>query len=145
MSTEQELHEGKIVAISAQTVHVEILLTEACQQCKSKNSCMAFNTQERIVDVVCSNPQDFQVGEVVDVKMDTVVGFKAVMYAYVLPMVLLLIVMVIGSQFLEHQLWIAFWVFVAVAFYYLLLYLLRHKINRKFKFYITKKYTLPQS
>ncbi len=141
MPKEQELQEGKIVAISAQTVHVEILLKEACQQCKSKSACMAFNTQERIIDITCYNPQDYQVGEIVDVKMDTVLGFKAVVYAYVLPMVLLLIVMVVGSHFLKHQLWVACWAVLAVVLYYLILYILRRKINQKFKFYIEKKST----
>ncbi len=139
MPTEQELHEGKVVKISENTVHVEIVVSEACHQCKGKESCMAFNSKERIIDIDCSNPQDFKIGENVEVKMDTSLGFKAVAYAYVLPVIFLIGGLVIGTQLIKQELIVVLISISILVLYYLLLYLLRKKINRKFKFNIVKK------
>ncbi|MGI6290993.1 MAG: SoxR reducing system RseC family protein [Bacteroidales bacterium] len=139
MSIGQELHEGKIVKIEAGIVYVKILVNEACQHCDGKKSCMVFNAKERLIEVKCPNSQDYQVEEIVDVQMATSMGFKAVFYAYLLPVLILILILILGNHFIQQELIPILISFLLLALYYCILYLLRKKIGKKFVFTLQKK------
>jgi positive regulator of sigma E activity len=139
MIASQETHEGEIVGVYDTYVHVKILLNEACQNCNSKKACMVFSSKERIIDIRCDNPSLFQIGECVTVHMATSMGLKAVLFAYVLPVILLIGSILAASRWIKQELiTIAIGLGVVVT-YYLLLFSLRKKINRTFSFSISKK------
>ncbi len=138
MSIGQEFHEGKIVKIETNNIVVEILVNEACQQCDGKKSCMIFNEKRRLIDIACNNVADYQLGEIVNVKMATSIGFIAVFYAYLLPVIVLIATFVIGHFFIKNEIIVILISFLIVSLYYYLLYLLRKKIEKKIVFTIQK-------
>ena len=139
MPASQETHEGEIIGIDNHYVHVKILLNEACQNCRSKKACMVFTARERIIDIKTEQSQSFEIGEKVNVKIATTVGMKAVLYAYVLPVVFLLTSILLGSHYIQKEIIVIAIGLGILVLYYILLYFLKSKINRTFTFTITKK------
>lgn len=139
MIDQHEYHEGKVVNISSNIVHVEIMINEACHHCAGKDSCMAFTSKERIIDVYCSNPNKYEIGEEVQVSMKTSLGYKAVVYAYLLPIILLVSTLIITNKLFKEQIVLVISIFIVLTIYFIILYILRKKINKKFKFSISKK------
>ncbi|NLE64275.1 MAG: SoxR reducing system RseC family protein [Bacteroidales bacterium] len=139
MQASQETHEGEIVGIDNDYVHVKILLKEACQNCDSKKACMVFTSRERIIDIKSEQSQLFEIGEKVNVHMATAVGMKAVLYAYVLPVIFLLTSILLGSRYIQKEIIVIAIGLGILVLYYILLYFLKSKINRTFTFTITKK------
>lgn len=139
MSFEQEVHEGKVVQITDACVHVQIAINDACQHCNSKKSCMIFNARERIIDVNCSNPQDYEIGEIVDLQMKTTIGLKAVWFAYVIPFLVLVGTIIVGVNIMDNELLVVLIAFGILALYYFLIYFKRKKINQIFTFTLLKK------
>lgn len=139
MSFEQEVHEGKVVQITDACVHVQITINEACQHCKSKKSCMVFNARERIIDVNCSNSQDYKIDEIVDLQIKTSIGLKAVLFAYVIPFIVLAGTIFVGVNIISNDLFVVLIAFGILIIYYFLIYLNRKKINQIFTFILSKK------
>jgi sigma-E factor negative regulatory protein RseC len=134
MLTDQEIHEGKIVSFSDNCIHVQITVNEACQNCKSKNACMIFNARDRIIDINSSNTNSYEIGEVVDVQMKTSIGLKAVLLAYVIPVIVLLVSIIIGMTLIKNDILVLLISFFLLAIYYYSIYLVRAKMKQIFTF-----------
>lgn len=140
MAVNYTTHQGRVIEKSDKSITVEITLNDACQHCSSKSGCMILNSNSRTINVpIGKNDSTFEIGEEVDVIITTNSGLKAVFYAYLLPTLLL-----IGSVSCAYALHvkegiIALTALFAIVLYYLLLYIFRHRINRKFSFSLEKK------
>lgn len=139
MLTDQEIHEGKIVSFSDNCIHVQITVNEACQNCKSKNACMIFNARDRIIDINSSNSNEYEVGEIVDVQMKTSIGLKAVLLAYIIPVIVLLASIVIGMILIKKDILVLLISFFMLAIYYFFIYLSRRKMKQIFTFTLNKR------
>lgn len=139
MPASQETHEGEIVSIDKEYIHVKILLKEACQNCDSKKACMVFTSRERIIDIKSDQAQSFEIGEKVNVNMATAMGMKAVLYAYILPVILLLTAILLGNYYIKKEIIVIAIGLGILVLYFTLLYFLKSKINQTFTFTITKK------
>lgn len=139
MLTNQEIHEGKIVSFSDDCIHVQITIHESCHNCKSKNACMIFNAQDRIIDINSSNTHAYEIGEVVDVQMKTSIGLKAVLLAYVFPVIVLLVSIIIGMTLIKNDILVILISFFLLAIYYYIIYLARAKMEQIFTFTLNKK------
>lgn len=87
--------EGKVVAAGDGVVSVCFQRPEACQSC---GAC-AGQAQETLVQI----PGNAPVGSRVEVEMPDRQVIKASLLAYVLPLALLLIGIVLGCQFLQSE------------------------------------------
>ena len=129
-------HDGQVVEISDNKVVAEIFVSEACGTCQAKGLCHTNGKRVR-VEAEAEPGQEFQVGQKVKVAFTPTLAMSSVLLAYVLPLVLMFAVMftliaITGSQDVGCLCGLA-----VLPVYYTILYMLRHKLRRKFKFSIT--------
>ena len=131
-------HEGTIDSINGNQYTIRITQSTACSECHAKGACMAADTKVKMVDVVDSSGQ-FKMNERVLLSGKTSIGYKAVLWAFVLPLILLLgVIFVSTSVWHLSELQAASLALVALAPYYTLLYVVRHKMGEKLAFTIKK-------
>lgn len=136
MSTDVIQHTGEIIAINNGIARVMIMQTSACSSCHAKAVCGASDKKEKVVEAeVDSN--SFKVGDVVNVVGQKSLGITAVLLAYVMPFALILVTMLIASAVTEKE-WIIGTVSLGIMVpYFIVLRLMKSKIQAKFKFYVT--------
>lgn len=130
--------EGVIIEVTATSALVEIESRGACASCQLNGSCVGSESECKIVEVALTPYQHYQIGERVAVKMEHSMGFKAVWIAYVLPLILLILTMVILSTVGVNELYIAIVTIGVITLYYIGLSLFRNHLNKDFTFKIEK-------
>ena len=131
-------HTGTILSITPSTIRVRILQSSACAGCKIASYCTSSESKEKIVEVRNLNYEGYEVGEEVVVTATEGIGLTAVMYAFGMPLFIIL-----ATVFAAHALGAADAVMgvagIAVLIpYYIILYCMRGYLKRKILFSITK-------
>ena len=134
-------HEGTVDQINGDVAHVKIHSASACATCHAKGVCGAADQEEKYLDIPL-NGEPYKVGESVHVQVARHLGFKAVALGYVYPFLLLMAVLfgtiASGMEELKGGL-IAL---LSLFPYYLVLYLLRRRIESTFSFSMKKTFTV---
>jgi len=130
-------HKGRIDSIHGNKINVSFLAMSGCASCHAKGICSAADMQEKSVEVTDYTNQ-YNIGEEVNITLKQSLGFRALFLGYVLPF-LLVLSMLIGLTSLKFNEAIAGLGALSVLLpYYLILFLLRNKIRKKFTFTINK-------
>ena len=131
-------HEGTIDNINGNKYTIRITQSTACSECHAKGVCIAADTKEKIVDVIDSSGQ-FKLNERVLLSGKTSIGYRAVMWAFVLPLILMMSV-IFAATSIWHvgELQAALMALVSLVPYYALLYAIRRKMGEKLAFSIKK-------
>ena len=87
-------HAGVVDGVEGECVRVRILQSSACSACKVAAHCNASETKEKIIDVMDAYASHYQKGDQVMVVADTAVGFRASLYGYLLPLILMVVTLV---------------------------------------------------
>lgn len=131
-------HEGTIDNINGNQYTIRITQSTACSECHAKHACISADTKVKMVDVVDTSGK-FKINERVLLSGKTSIGYKAVLWAFLLPLVLLMVVVFVSISVWDMgELQAAFAALVALVPYYGLLYTLRHKMGEKLAFTIKK-------
>lgn len=131
-------HEGIIEKINDHQVTVRILQQSACSACHAKSVCMAADSKEKLVEVVDFSGR-FRKNERVIIEGKESMGHKAVFWAFVLPLIILILTLILSlSLWNFSEIEAAISAMVALIPYYLILYLLRKKMANSFQFTIKK-------
>lgn len=129
-------HEGFVESVDGNMVRVRILQSSACSGCQAKSLCKVSESKEKLIDVECSDASRFAVAQKVDVVGTAGQGMRAVMLAFTVPLLLLLAV-VIGCSALGLSDGVAAVCALAVLVpYYIVLFLMRGRLDRCFRFRI---------
>ena len=113
--------EGIVRAINGDDISVEVIVSSACSGCHAKSICIPSDRRQEVITVKNTRHEDFQVGETVELLLETSAGNKAVVLAYVLPLVVLL-VLLFGCYALTHKELLSVGIGVlGVVLYYLIL------------------------
>ncbi len=132
-------HKGIVAGISGSKLSVKILQQSACSECHAKNSCMAADSKEKFVDISDFSGK-YNINDLVTIEGKTSMGYKAVLWAFLLPVILLVTVL-----FVSQSLWemtdtqAALTAIISLIPYYLALYLLRGRMAQTFTFRIKNK------
>jgi len=132
-------HEGKIVDISEQYIRVEIVNKSACAACHAKGVCAASDEKIKFIEVPLSLDtlaDDYKVGDVVNVVMKGSLGLKAIWFAYVVPLIVLMASILVFSLLHFHEAAVGLLSVGVVALYYIGLFFFRNKLSKIFTFYI---------
>lgn len=131
--------EGIVRAIDGDDIHVEVVVSSACSGCHAKSICIPSDHRQEVIIVKNTRQEEFQVGETVELLLETSAGNKAVVLAYVLPLVVLL-VFLFGCYALTHKELLSVGVGVlGVILYYLILKSSSKKVEQGIEFGIRKK------
>lgn len=133
-------HQGIIIDIDGKLAHVKIEQTSACASCHVKSVCGASDKSEKIID---ANIMDntLKVGDQVTIIGQKSLGIQAVLLAYVLPFVVIIVTLFIANIFTTNELIIGTCALASLIPYFIVLRLMRNKIQAKFQFYAIKNST----
>ena len=119
---------------------VEVLIkrSSACSNCHVRSACTS-QEQKNAVVVSSDFPADLKVGEEVEIHMPTNQGLWATFWAFVLPVLLLIVWIPVANvfHFTEHI--IAITSGGGLIVYYFVLYVCRNLFDKYFSFHVTRK------
>ncbi|MEE0422857.1 MAG: SoxR reducing system RseC family protein [Prevotella sp.] len=127
-------HNGIVDGVEEGCVRVRILQSSACSACKVAAHCNASETKEKIIEVQVADAVKYQLGDSVIVVADTVVGFRASLYGYLLPLILMVVSLVAVLKITQSEGYAAMSALGILIPYYIGLYLLRNKLRNKLSF-----------
>lgn len=132
-------HNGVVESIEGNHIKVRILQASACSACQAKALCASSDTKEKIIDVWDDNADQYHVGESVMACGSLSMGRNAVYLAFLIPLVLMILWMVLSLKaFHLSELTAILGVGIILAIYYLLLSALKDKLSKTFSFWIEK-------
>ena len=129
-------HRGTVENVGKGQVRVSIVQLSACSSCVAKKLCNSSEQKEKWVDVAVAESERYKIGDEVLLTGTLKMGLKAVVLAYVVPLVLLLAVLFLSVHLTGDEPLGALLSLVALAAYYGALYLNKSRLTRKFSFTI---------
>ena len=127
-------HAGVVDGVEEGCVRVRIFQSSACSACKVAEHCNASETKEKIIEVQVTDAVKYQLGDSVVVVADTAVGFRASLYGYLLPLLLMVVALVAVLKIKQSEGYAAVSALGILIPYYIGLYLLRNKLRNKLSF-----------
>lgn len=132
-------HQALVRSVSGNSAQVEILVRSACSACHAKMLCNASDESRRIIDVTLTPEDHIEVGQTVQVYGSKSWGIKAVLLAYVMPIILMLAVLIVSKPLMIPDEIAGILAIGILIPYFLLLYFLRNQMGRRIVFKITKQ------
>lgn len=128
-------HRGIVENIKGSHVQVRIVQTSACSACSVKGHCNASESKEKLIDVFDVKASSYRVGEEVMLYGATSMGMQAVWLAFGVPFLVLLITLFVAMRLTDgDELKSALIALLALVPYYLIIYVCRNKLSKKFSF-----------
>lgn len=129
-------HEGIIERITCDNVYVRIVQSSACSSCKIASACNSSEKKEKIIEIANLHNSKYNTGDKVNVIATESTGMKAVGYAFVIPLVIMLVSVFAvlnngGSEAIAGISGI-----IALIPYYILLYFFKGYFKKIIVFYI---------
>ena len=132
-------HRGVIEKIDGSHIIVRIVQTSACSACSAKGLCNASESKEKQIDVY-GVQASYRVGEEVVVCGTTSMGMRAVMLAFGVPLLILLLMLFVAMRITDGDaLLSAIIALLAIIPYYIVIYFMKDKLNKTFSFTIEKQ------
>ncbi|MBP5548506.1 MAG: SoxR reducing system RseC family protein [Bacteroidales bacterium] len=131
-------HEGIVTAIENGLVKVEMHVLSACASCKAHEKCGFVDKADKVVEVEAPEWQQYHVGDKVMVSVNESLGLLAVLLAYFLPAIVIIAAVIVLSIYTPSEALVAFIVIALIAVYFVFLYFMRDKLQKKFSFGIER-------
>ena len=133
-------HRGVVERVEGDRVFVAVEQQSACAGCHAKGMCSAGSAEKRTIEVRTPHASTYEVDERVVVALQQAsMGLSSVVWGYVMPLVVLLVVLVGAKIAGVGDGPAAVATRVGVAIYYVGLYLARRRFERVIKFTIIKE------
>ena len=129
-------HTGIIDSIEDGMVRVRIVQHSACSSCKVASMCNSAESKEKLIDVRHGANDNLHVGDSVTVMAAQAVGTKAVVIAFVIPLVIMLATIAIVMHVTGSEAYAAASGIAVMLPYYIVLYLFRSRLERELTFYL---------
>ena len=131
-------HRGTVESVTNDTVIVSVMPESACAGCHAKSICGEHGEKREIV-VKTPYAAEYIPGERVIVALEhNRMGLISVVWSYVLPLIILVGVLFGARAFGVEDGISALSSMAAITLYYVTLYLMRNKFDKKIKFTIIK-------
>lgn len=125
-------HEGVCTGVKDGRVTVRIESVSACASCQAHSKCGFAESKNKTLDIPARDWADFKAGDVVRVQIDEQHGLLAVWFAYLLPALLMLGVIVGLSLAGVAEGLVALGGLAAAALYVVLLFAVRRRVDNRF-------------
>lgn len=130
-------HKGIIQSINGENLQVGLVVQSACAGCHAKSACGVADMAEKIVDVKCTS-KEFEIGETVNLFYQEHLGLKAMVLAYIIPFVAVLITLIVALQITNNEGIAGLLALGILVPYYIFLYLRKDSLKKEFSFSIEK-------
>ena len=127
-------HDGIVTAVSQGKVTVKIHSVSACSSCEAHGSCGFAEAKDKEFEIDTPEWEQFQQGDIVTVSIRHSLGFEAVLWAYILPAVILLTSILTLLHFIASEGLAVLISLVVLALYFVVLYQFRDRLQRHFSF-----------
>ena len=132
--TNEIKHSGIVESIDGPYLKVRIVQTSACSACSIKGHCNASESKEKLIDVFNAKGISCSVGQQVTICGSTSMGMKAVLWAFGVPFLVLMITLFLSMYVTGDEMVSSLVALIMLIPYYIVLYLLRNKFKRTFVF-----------
>lgn len=127
-------HLGTVESINGTRLHVRMVQASACSACAAKQLCRSAESKEKSIEVYAADAATYRVGEQVEVWGYLSQGMQAVVWAYVVPLVLLMAVLFVAIALTGNEAVSALYAILSLIPYYLIIYIMRNRFAKKFSF-----------
>ena len=129
-------HQGIVENIRDSHLQVRIVQTSACATCSIKGHCTSADTKEKLIDVMDWNASDYQIGDRVWVVGELSIGYMAVLLAFVIPFLILVLSLFLFMYVWNNELSASLASLSLLVPYYGVLWFNKARIGKKFSFTI---------
>lgn len=134
-------HEGVVVKVEGQRVTVQFVQNSACSGCHAKTLCSSGTSDSAKREVIANSfGVPYEVGDYVRVVVTSGLAWKAVLLAFVVPMILALISLFGVVGFTGSELKGCLATLALLAVYYLVVWMQRDRLERKTEFTLERLY-----
>lgn len=133
-------HQGIVHNIDNNELEVMIISESACSSCKSKKVCSISEIKEKLIRIE-TNDKTYKIGDKVTVFLEEKMGAIAVIFAYVLPFVLMISILVAGYLLKFSEPILGGAVIFSLTAYYIALYIFRKQFDNRMSFRVEKQET----
>ncbi len=116
---------------------VTVLTRSACSDCHAKQACSAADQKEKEINISCDS-SGYVPGQIVNVTIEEAQGMKALLFGYVLPLFIMILMMVIVFTYTSDEVLAALTSLGILIPYYAGLFFFRDTFKRIFRFGIEK-------
>lgn len=95
-------HSGVVRSVSDEMIVVSIAAKSSCGDCHAKTICGFSEISEKLVHIKPDCDKQFKPGDEIQVVMDSSIGTKAVLWAYMIPLFILMATVLICMQFMNE-------------------------------------------
>ncbi len=124
-------HTGIIERITPSVIYVKIVQESACAACHANGACSAADMADKEIEV--TNIGGFEVGQKVELIGAYSFGLSAVMYAFLLPLLCMILTLFISMNYVS-ELQSGLMTLGILLPYYTVLFLFRKKLKKRFSF-----------
>lgn len=117
---------------------VTILNESACSSCHAKGACSVSDFQEKEIEIN-NFKRAYLPGEEVVVVFQESQGFKALIYGYLLPFILVMLTLIVSSSVTNNEAASGLLALAILIPYYITLYFFRHLLKKVFKFEVEER------
>jgi sigma-E factor negative regulatory protein RseC len=132
ISSEPICHKGKVQSIGYNSVIVSISAATACSGCHAEGGCTLSGKEEKLIEVEGS--YNVARGDNVTILMNQSMGFAALFLGYLFPLFSVVIMLIILTSLGISELISGIVSLGILIPYYMVLFLFRKRINKKFTF-----------
>jgi sigma-E factor negative regulatory protein RseC len=130
-----ELLQGTVTAVQDGVLSVLVNDESACAGCRAQKSCNIAGAKEKPVQIPYTSG-NYKEGDTISLSVKSSMGAIAVLFAFILPLTLMLAVLFAVSFAGKGEAFMALAALLAISAYYLSLYFFRDKLKQKFTFII---------
>ncbi len=130
-------HKGIVQDINGSEIKVLIVSESACSSCRTKSVCSMAESKEKIVNII-DNTGNYKINDKVIIFITEKNGIYAVIFAYVIPFLLMMFVLMIGYFNSWTDALFGISVISSLSLYFFILYLFRKSFKNKISFTIKK-------
>ena len=132
-------HRGRVEKVEGSHVVVRIVQTSACSACSITGHCNASESKEKLIDVFEVNAS-YQIGEEVVLLGTTSMGMQAVLLAFGVPLVILIVALGVTMHLTDGDALVSSLVgLLSIVPYYFAIHFNKDKLKKTFSFTIEKQ------
>lgn len=133
---------GIVIKKQEDKVIVKIEQKSTCSSCHARGACTSLDKKDKEIEIKSKDTANYNIGDEVIITISTKLGMKAVLIAFVLPLILLVIALFLSIKlFSLTQSLSALVSLLVVAAYYFFLYKQNLFLSKEFNFLIKEKIT----
>lgn len=133
---------GIVIKKQEDKLVVKIEQKSTCSSCHARGACTSLDKKDKEIEIKSKDTANYNIGDEVIITISTKLGMKAVLIAFVLPLILIVIALFLSIKiFSLSQSLSALISLVVLAAYYFLLYKQNLFLSKQFNFTIKEKIT----